>query len=112
MPYAERNQDGIVVALYAEKNERANEFLTGNHPEIAAFLADGTSAAQQVQQARMQASDLEMARVVEDLIFVLIEKNVIKLDSLPVVTRQKITHRARIREAISHALSDSLFPGT
>jgi hypothetical protein len=59
----------------------------------------------------MQAMDLEMGRVVEDLIFVLIEKNVIKLDSLPNATRQKITQRAQIREAITNALSDQLFPG-
>src|SRR5271163_4211791 len=49
MPYAERNEDGIVVALFAEQNERAHEFLTSNHPEIAVFLADGGGA---VQHAR------------------------------------------------------------
>jgi hypothetical protein len=108
MPYAERNEDGVVIALYAVQNDRAQELLTSSHPEIAGFLADGSDA---VQHARMQASDLEMARVVEDLIFVLIEKSVIKLDSLPVATRQKITQRAQIREAISNALSDQLFPG-
>jgi len=108
MPYAERNQDGIVIALYASQNDQAREFLTGNHPEVTAFLADGTPGQ---HRARMQASDMEMARVVEDLIFVLIEKKVINLDALPVVTRQKITQRAQIREAISHALSDQLFPG-
>ena len=107
MPYAERNDDGLVVALYASQNDRAREFLTGNHPEITAFLSDSTNG----HVARMQASDMEMARVVEDLIFVLIEKNVIKLDSLPAVTRHKITQRAQIREAISNALSDQLFPG-
>jgi hypothetical protein len=108
MPYVERNADGLVIALYATQNDHAREFLTGNHPEIAAFLSDGTSA--QVH-ARMQASDLEMARVVEDLIFVLIEKSVIKLDQLPAATRNKINQRAQIREAISNALSDQLFPG-
>jgi hypothetical protein len=108
MPYAERNRDGALVALYATQNDRAKEFLTGNHPEIAAFLADSTNGQ---AHARMQASDMEMARVVEDLIFVLIEKNVIKLDALPAVTRHKITQRAQIREAISNALSDQLFPG-
>jgi hypothetical protein len=109
MPYAERNSDGVVIALYASQNDQAREFLTGNHPEVAAFLTDGAAGGQ--HRARMQASDMEMARVVEDLIFVLIEKSVIKLDSLPVATRQKITHRAQIREAISNALSDQLFPG-
>ena len=107
MPYAERNPEGVLIALYAAQNDRAHEFLTGNHPEISAFLADSSNG----QVARMQASDLEMARVVEDLIFVLIEKNVIKLDSLPVATRHKINQRAQIREAISNALSDQLFPG-
>lgn len=109
MPYAERNPDGLVIALYATQNDQAREFLTGNHPEVAGFLADSDGGVG--HRARMQASDLEMARVVEDLIFVLIEKNVIKLDSLPVVTRTKITQRAQIREAISNALSDQLFPG-
>jgi hypothetical protein len=107
MPYAERNDDGLVIALYAAQNDKAREFLTGNHPEVTAFLTDGTGQV----RARMQASDLEMARVVEDLIFVLIEKSVIKLDSLPVATRQKITQRAQIREAISNAVSEQLFPG-
>jgi hypothetical protein len=107
MPYAERNDDGLIVALYAAQNDRAREFLTGNHPEITAFLNEGANG----HVARMQASDMEMARVVEDLIFVLIEKSVIKLDSLPAVTRHKITQRAQIREAISNALSDQLFPG-
>jgi len=110
MPYAERDEAGTVIALYLAQNERAQEFLAGNHPELAAFLSNG-NANGAAQQARMQASDLEMARVVEDLIFVLIEKNVIKLDSLPAVTRLKITQRAQIREAISNALSDQLFPG-
>ncbi len=110
MPYAERNDEGIVIALYAAQNERAREFMTGSHPEIAVFLADGGGQGQAVH-AQMQASDLEMARVVEDLIFVLIEKNVIRLESLPDVTRHKILQRAQIREAISNALSDQLFPG-
>jgi hypothetical protein len=109
MPYAERNQDGIVVALYATQRDKAHEFLTGNHPEVGAFLADGAGKTQQA--ARLQASDLEMGRVVEDLIFVLIEMKVIKLESLPVATQHKITQRARIREAITNALSAQLFPG-
>ncbi|MBI3514792.1 MAG: tryptophan synthase subunit beta like protein [Proteobacteria bacterium] len=108
MPYAERNPEGTIIALYAAQNDRAQEFLTGNHPEMSAFLSDSPNG--QVH-ARMQASDLEMARVVEDLIFVLIEKSVIKLDSLPAATRHKINQRAQIREAISNALSDQLFPG-
>ena len=107
MPYAERNEAGVVVALYATQNDRAREYLTGTHPEISAFIRDGAGG----QVARMQASDMEMARVVEDLIFVLIEKNVIKLESLPAVTQHKITQRAQIRQAISNALSDQLFPG-
>jgi len=107
MPYAERNERGLVIALYATQNDRAREFLTGNHPEVTAFLSDGSSG----HVARMQASDLEMGRVVEDLIFVLIEKDVIKLESLPAVTQHKISQRAHIREAISKALSDQLFPG-
>lgn len=108
MPYAERNPEGLVIALYATANDQAREFLTGNHPEVSAFLADGAPGQ---HRARMQASDMEMARVVEDLIFLLIEKNVIKLEALPVATRQKITQRSQIREAISNALSDQLFPG-
>lgn len=108
MPYAERNQDGTVIALYAAPGDKAKEYLPGGHPEISAFLSDGRDAR---VHARMQASDLEMARVVEDLIFVLIEKSVIKLDSLPAVTRHKILQRAQIREAISNAISDQLFPG-
>lgn len=107
MPYAQRNADGTIYALFAQKNEHAKELVRPDHQDIQLFLYPGTETARN----KMQASDLEMARVVEDLIHVLIEKNVINLDSLPGPTRQKIERRKSAREAISRALEAQLFPG-
>ena len=90
MPYAERNQDGIVIALYAAQNDQAREFLTGNHPEVAAFLAD---AAPGQHRARMQASDMEMARVVDDV--VLLVRFVMHDHCLPpLLAAGRVRHRA------------------
>ena len=107
MPYAQRNPDGTIFALFAQKNDTAKELLRPDHPDIQLFLYPGTETA----RTKMQASDMEMARVVEDLIHVLIEKDVINLESLPGPTRQKIERRKSAREAISRALEAQLFPG-
>ena len=47
---------------------------------------------------QLSASDVEMIRVLEDLIAVLVEKNLITLTDLPYVAQKKILTRQKIRE--------------
>jgi hypothetical protein len=107
VPYAQRNAQGSIIALFAQEEERGPEFIRSDHSDVQAFLYPGSEKV----RSNMQASDMEMARVVEDLIQVLIEKDVINIESLPGPTRQKIERRKSAREAISRALEAQLFPG-
>ena len=48
-------------------------------------------------QSELKASDLEMVRVIEDLVFVLIDKGVIMMTDLPREAQEKIHARSDLR---------------
>ncbi|MOA23579.1 hypothetical protein D3C78_1442090 [compost metagenome] len=49
---------------------------------------------------RLQESDLEMIRVLEDLIHLLIHKGVVRITDLPEAAQAKLSERGRAREAL------------
>ncbi len=66
----------------------------GNGPAAGAASADEL-------QARLADSDLEMIRVLEDLITVLIDKRVIMLTDLPPAAQGKLARRYQLRSSLS-----------
>ena len=67
-------------------------------PELHAFLS-GTGDSAELQSA-LVASDLELVRVLEDLIAVLIDKRIIMLTDLPKAAQQKLAHRYELRSRL------------
>ena len=55
----------------------------------------------QVIQSELQASDLEMVRVLEDLIFTLIDRGVIMMTDLPKAAQEKIHARTDLRDRLN-----------
>ena len=51
-------------------------------------------------QSELSASDREMARVLEDLVFVLIDKGVIMMTDLPKAAQEKIHARSDLRSRL------------
>ena len=49
---------------------------------------------------RLQQSDLEMIRVLEDLIHLLIHKGVVRITDLPEAAQAKLSERSRARDAL------------
>lgn len=49
---------------------------------------------------RLQQSDLEMIRVLEDLIHLLIHKGVVRITDLPEAAQAKLSERSRTRDAL------------
>lgn len=49
---------------------------------------------------RMQQSDLDMIRVLEDLIHLLIHKGVVRITDLPEAAQAKLSERSRTRDAL------------
>ncbi|MDQ5877652.1 MAG: hypothetical protein QG592_1857 [Pseudomonadota bacterium] len=90
MPYVVRNAQGSVVGLIKEAGSFSSEFLAADHPEVSTFIAE----AEQLEPGLFSLrADLDMVRVIEDVIDVLIAKNLILLTDLPPVVQQKLLQR-------------------
>ena len=106
MPFVKRDETGRVVALYRERSNEAPEFIASGHPEIADFAdPDGDRA----ERGNMLQSDLEMIRVYEDLIDILISKRIVVLTDFPTAAQEKLVRRKRLRSSLS-SLTDVLAP--
>jgi len=106
MPYAQRDAEGHLTALLAEASEKASEFLPPEHPEVLAFLNAGEEGG---AEPRLAAYDAKMIRVIEDLIDLLIDKNVITFTELPQAAQEKILQQKNRREKM-FGVSDLLSP--
>ena len=98
MPYIVRNNRFEIVALLKEPALGSDEFLPSDNPEIRQFL--GTQSEENARSA-LSHSDRELARVTEDLIQLLIQKNLILFTELPEAVQQKLLTREKLRASIS-----------
>lgn len=94
MPYVIRNQQGVIVELH-DTPVGNGEWLEAVNAEVVTFVNQ--------QQARLSLSqsDYEMFRVVEDLIDLLVEKQLLIFTDLPEVAQNKLLQRKQLRQTIS-----------
>ena len=90
MLYVKRDREGKVEALFRSERRGATEALGPDHPDVLAFLAEGATGD---GRGDWNDNDLAMARVVEDLVDVLIDKNLISLTDLPLKAQHKLVSR-------------------
>jgi hypothetical protein len=101
MPYILRNENGSIVKISA-RGLAGGELVPHNHPEVIAFLRQRGQDPQQVEVAltELRRTDGEMARAVEDIIMILLKKNVIKMTDLPKQVQDRISFRVKQRVLI------------
>ena len=99
MPYVTRDQNGRIAAVHATQSAEATEKLAPGDPELMEFL--GRTGASVGLQSALLTSDLELVRVLEDLIAVLIDKRIIMLTDLPKAAQQKLAHRYDLRSQLA-----------
>ena len=100
MIYVERSEDGKIIALRNAPTNTAQEQKSLVDEEVLAFM-DSSDSWKQL----MALSDLATIRIVEDLVDVLVRKNVIQFTELPEHAQKRIMERKRIREKFaSHDL--------
>ncbi len=97
MPYIRRHESGEIAAIFEQPEEGATEKLQANSPEVMAFIYGP-------DQSEWIESDLALARVMEDLILVLMNKNVISLSDLPTAAQQKLIDRRGLRDELDREL--------
>lgn len=94
MLYALRDNTGAVVALSEEQLNDQWQQVDSKDPALKAFIEKRVEFGKLV----MQASDLEFIRVLEDLIELMIEKNMISFTDFPKAAQEKLLTRRGYRE--------------
>lgn len=97
MPYIKRDQNNNqVIALFAEPPSADAEYLPSSDPAVMGFLNSNPKDLDSIQF--LSRSDYEMVRVLEDLIELLVDKNLLLFTELPVAAQQKLMRRRGVRK--------------
>ena len=95
MLYVERGNDGKIKALHNTSSPTAQEQKAKVDEEVFTFLHITDSWEQM-----MAMSDFGTIRIIEDLIDLLVHKNIINFTELPEQAQQRIRDRKNLREKI------------
>ena len=99
MPYVQRSEQGEITSLNDSPSNDNNEWLDNDHVDVLDFLQQGRRASALKQS--LDASDVEMARVMEDVIDILMEKQVFVFTELPEPVQDKLNKRKQLREDVN-----------
>ncbi|HBG21053.1 MAG: hypothetical protein A2X81_10420 [Desulfobacterales bacterium GWB2_56_26] len=100
MLYVERNEQGEIVSVRREDGNTPDfEAKQALDEEILDFLCK--NSAEDSIFRLLDATDLGIIRVLEDLIDLLVSKNLIMFSELPVQAQKKLRSRQHMREQIA-----------
>ena len=106
MAYVFKNAQGRVVAASATENLGEGwEYVEDNAKEYLEFLENSLA-----ENAPFRESDIQLARVLEDLISMLIERNVIRFTDFPEAAQKRLNDRQSMRKKtqLSRLVDESL----
>ena len=98
MIYVKRDKTGRVIAVSQEAMEGFEQTDESAASEINEVLASATDSL-------FQNSDLEFIRVLDDVIDILIAKNLLLFTELPEAVQEKYTQRTQMRERRRESLN-------
>ncbi len=96
--YVRRDKQGRIVAVSLEQEGGFDEFVHQSNPELSVFLGGEG-------ERPLTATDLELVRVLEDLIDALVDKDVIHFTDLPEAAQKKLLDRRETRDRLRGGLS-------
>lgn len=91
--FVKRNSNGDIVALSKIADGEIKEFIADDASELVQFLKGDKSAV----QFALEQTDQSMARVMEDVVSLLVEQGVIRFTDLPSVAQDKLLARRELR---------------
>jgi len=103
MPYVARDSEGRIIGLFDRAVAGATEEIAADSQEIRAFLENSAQTSPEELRQILSESDSGMARLVEDLIDLLIDKGIIKFTDLPPAASSKYLQRQVARERLHSA---------
>nr|WP_218584006.1 tryptophan synthase subunit beta [Pseudomonas akapageensis] len=104
--YVQRDAQGLLSRVEVARYAEATETLPADHHEIQSWYANN---AVETRLKQLKQSDLDMIRVLDDLIQVLTTKGVIRVTDLPPAAQAKLMDRTQAREALGgldHLIND------
>ncbi|MFW5443692.1 MAG: hypothetical protein ACKE51_05220 [Methylococcaceae bacterium] len=96
MPYISRNEKGEIIEIHDSPVSNNDQWLEANHPDILTYLS-GVEKTDQAMKA-LTNTDVEMVRVVEDVIDLLMKKQIFIFTELPEAVQTKLNARKQLRE--------------
>lgn len=94
MPYVKYDEAGRIIAVDLAPGDNLRE-VAPDSPDLHAFLAHLGA-----DSNPLETSDLKFIRAIEDLIDLLISKNVICITDLPVAVQSKLLERRSMRQSL------------
>lgn len=95
MVYVQRDGEGRILRVEYDSFEGMSESLAVESPELQRWLTVRMEVKNKLDQLRQ--SDLDMIRVLEDALYILIDHGVIQYTELPEAARHKLDQRALVR---------------
>jgi len=99
MIYVERDPEGRIIALHNSKGKNATEKRALTDQEVLEFLEKNEDTDTRV--TLLSLSDLGMIRVIDDVVDVLVTKNIIKFTDLPEEAQEKLLNRKQVRSDLN-----------
>lgn len=100
--YVKRDAEGRITAVSAAAGAGFDEQVDPHDDELQEFLDQITEESGEVsdQVQQLRASDVELARVLEDIINLLTDKGIIQFTELPEAAQEKLLQRKRLRRHV------------
>lgn len=95
MIYIERNTDGDINNIHFSPGQNL-EGISLHDPKLKEFIETSPNSEEIIQKVLNQL-DLDMVRVIEDVIDILIDKNLMLFTDLPEAVQNKILFKKNIR---------------
>lgn len=94
--FLRRDATGHIASVRNTADSEHTEVSNSANPELRAYLGldDESSEA-------LSASDADLVRVIDDLVDVMIQKQLIRFTDLPSAAQDKLLHRRRLRHALN-----------
>lgn len=99
MPYVTRDAQGDIISLNKVAISSEQEHLDTQDTEVRTFLS--MDDAQDDPRLALNQSDKDIVRITEDLIHLLVQKNIILFTELPTAVQKKILAREALRSLIN-----------
>jgi hypothetical protein len=101
MPYVIRDADGKIVQVFEQPVTGKPEQIPADSEEYRRFVDDHAAHTAEALRQQLAASDSGMARLVEDLVDLMISKGLIKFTDLPPAAGAKYLERQSARQRLS-----------